>query len=274
MCGKNKKYIIILSILFLFGAFVVFETKALFLIEQKNNLSSFRKMQFSPDIIRELAQKEGYGSNAFFKILTGAMLDQNFNLSNKKLIHKNYNYITWLGKSTYKEYYNRYQTILNDIKYFPVLEDTVGQETCFFDNSWMMTRNYGGKRFHEGTDIMTSNNIRGYFKVISMTDGMVEQIGWLEKGGYRIGIRSESGGYFYYAHLYKFADGLEKGDIVKAGEVIGLMGDSGYSKIEGTIGKFDVHLHLGIYFDEKGKETSVNPYYILKYLDSIQKDSK
>jgi hypothetical protein len=44
------------------------------------------------------------------------------------------------------------------------------------------------------------------------------------------------------------------------------MGDSGYGK-EGTVGQFDVHLHLGIYVDADGKEMSVNPYWILKLLE-------
>lgn len=47
------------------------------------------------------------------------------------------------------------------------------------------------------------------------------------------------------------------------------MGDSGYSKVEGTVGNFDVHLHLGIYIKTKNyNEISVNPFWILKYLES------
>ena len=45
------------------------------------------------------------------------------------------------------------------------------------------------------------------------------------------------------------------------------MGDSGYGE-EGTVGKFDVHLHMGIYLnDEKGEEFSINSYWIMKYLE-------
>ena len=44
------------------------------------------------------------------------------------------------------------------------------------------------------------------------------------------------------------------------------MGDTGYGK-EGTHGKFPVHLHFGIYYNENGEERSLNPYYLLKYLD-------
>ena len=39
--------------------------------------------------------------------------------------------------------------------------------------------------------------------------------------------------------------------------------------ITGTEGKFDVHLHFGIYIKtDNYEELSVNPYYILKYLEN------
>ena len=106
-----------------------------------------------------------------------------------------------------------------------------------------MSRSYGGKRLHEGTDLMPPKNQRDTFAVVSVCDGVVEKIGWLELGGYRIGIRSKTGTYFYYAHLSSYAEGMKQGKTVKAGELLGYMGDSGYGK-EGTVGKFPVHLHL------------------------------
>jgi len=131
----------------------------------------------------------------------------------------------------------------------------------------MYERNFGGKRGHEGCDIMAGINKRGYYPVVSMTDGVIEKIGWLTQGGYRIGIRSPSGGYYYYAHLYQYAEDFQVGDTVTAGQLIGYMGDSGYGS-EGTVGRFDVHLHMGIYFDGKdGLEISVNPYPVLKYFE-------
>ena len=47
--------------------------------------------------------------------------------------------------------------------------------------------------------------------------------------------------------------------------MLGFMGDSGYGE-EGTVGKFAVHLHLGIYVSSKIGEMTVNPYNILKLL--------
>lgn len=43
---------------------------------------------------------------------------------------------------------------------------------------------------------MAENNVSGYYPIVSVSDGTVENIGWLEKGGYRVGIRSSQGGYF------------------------------------------------------------------------------
>ena len=114
---------------------------------------------------------------------------------------------------------------------------------------------------------MSKKNKRGCLNVRSVSDGVVEQIGWLELGGYRIGIRSESGFYYYYAHMDAYAEGMHKGKKVRAGEVLGTMGDTGYGE-EGTRGKFAVHLHFGIYRQVQGEEKSLNPYYLLNYIDS------
>lgn len=160
------------------------------------------------------------------------------------------------------------ESIWSDIVYFPV-PDTIWDEEkkVTFGDTWMQSRTYGGDRGHEGCDIMADINERGNYPVISVSDGTIEQMGWLELGGYRIGIRSPHGAYFYYAHLSDYAEGLSIGDEVHAGELIAFMGDTGYSKTEGTAGNFDVHLHFGIYLnDENKREFSVNSYSILQYL--------
>ena len=139
-----------------------------------------------------------------------------------------------------------------------------------FTNSWRQSRTFGGDRFHEGCDIMASVNQRGIYPIYSVSDGIVENIGWLRLGGYRIGIRSRHGAYFYYAHLSDYAKDFQIGEEVKAGTLIGFMGDTGYSDTPGTTGNFPVHLHFGVYFnDESGNEFSVNPFPLLRYLKSL-----
>ena len=144
-----------------------------------------------------------------------------------------------------------------------------------YGNSWKQDRTFGGNRVHEGCDLMASVNKRGIYPVYSVSDGVVEKIGWLRLGGYRIGIRSEHGVYFYYAHLAEYAKNFQPGERVEAGTLLGFMGDTGYSDKPGTTGNFPVHLHFGIYFEsETGKEFSVNPYPLLRYLDTQEKGEK
>jgi peptidoglycan LD-endopeptidase LytH len=201
--------------------------------------------------------------------LTFSMMARNYDPVKQGLVDEItfYRGIAEVGAtSAYQELYEYYKAILSDLLYFPVPKVDTGEDVSY-DNSWYSPRTYGGNRKHEGTDLMASNNIRGYFPIVSMTDGVIEKMGWLEQGGYRIGVRSNSGGYFYYAHLYTYAPDLKEGDPVIAGQVLGFMGDSGYGR-EGTIGQFDVHLHLGIYVASKNGEMSVNPYHILKLLET------
>ena len=159
-----------------------------------------------------------------------------------------------------------------DLQLFPIPQSTLHpQYAVSYEDSWMSARSFGGERGHEGTDLMLSPDRRGIFPVLSMTDGVVEKKGWLPKGGYRLGIRSDRGIYYYYAHLYDYADGIEEGTPVVGGQLLGFAGDTGYSNIEGTTGNFPVHLHVGIYYDdENGQETAVNPYPFLQGLETVE----
>lgn len=165
-----------------------------------------------------------------------------------------------------------YAAVWADVQVFPVPESlTNTAATISFENSWQEARTYGGTRMHEGTDLMAGVNKRGYYPVVSMTDGTVEKVGWLPQGGYRIGIRAPHGGYFYYAHLASYAREFQEGDQVKAGDLLGMMGDTGYSEVEGTTGNFPVHLHVGIYIRTANEaELSVNPYEVLRYLEDYK----
>lgn len=173
------------------------------------------------------------------------------------------------ARNEFAEYRDTVEMIWEELQYFPVPESSSNpQATAAFENTWMAERTYGGKRTHEGTDIMAGLEERGYYPIISMTDGSVEQVGWLEKGGWRIGVRSVHGNYYYYAHLESYAKEWKTGDTIQAGELLGYMGDSGYGP-EGTTGQFPVHLHLGIYVPlGADQELAVNPYWFLKYLEN------
>ncbi len=169
----------------------------------------------------------------------------------------------------YEAFVQAVDKLLADAVYFPVpLSRDDSDEFVAYENSWQYERTYGGISGHEGCDVMAVIQQRGYYPILSVSDGIVEKIGWLPKGGYRIGVRSPSGVYYYYAHLAEYESGITQGMEVAAGQLLGYMGDTGYSEIEGTCGNFPVHLHFGMYLNaEDGQEISFNPYYLLQILE-------
>lgn len=170
---------------------------------------------------------------------------------------------------------NSYAMIFSDVYCFPVPSSTRrGTPFVEYADGFGDPRSYGGERMHEGCDIMGASRPRGFYPVLSMTGGVVENVGWLEKGGWRIGIRAPSGAYFYYAHLYRYAKEWEVGDKIVPGMLLGYMGDSGYGVQEGTVGNFDVHLHLGIYLKtDHYEELSVDPYWVLRYSERFMRQA-
>ena len=139
-------------------------------------------------------------------------------------------------------------------------------------------RDYGYRRRHLGHDMMAAVGT----PVIAVESGTVEALGWNQYGGWRIGIRSFDGlRYHYYAHLRQnrpYAQGLEQGDTVMAGDVIGYVGRTGYSATENTNGIEQSHLHYGLQliFDESQKEGNgeiwVDVYQICRMLRGHQSE--
>lgn len=143
-----------------------------------------------------------------------------------------------------------------------------------------VSRSYGYRRQHLGHDMMGQIGT----PIIAVESGYVEAIGWNQYGGWRLGIRSfDKQRYYYYAHLrqnYPYAQGLEEGSKVTAGDVIGYMGHTGYSTTENVNNIDQVHLHFGIQliFDESQKEGNgeiwINPYQLIRFLRNHQSETE
>lgn len=140
-------------------------------------------------------------------------------------------------------------------------------------------RSYGYQRQHLGHDLMAQVGT----PVIAVESGVVEVLGWNQYGGWRIGIRSFDGiRYHYYAHLRQnrpYAEGLEEGQVVMAGDVIGYVGRTGYSSTENT-NNIDVsHLHYGLQliFDDSQKDGTnqiwIDVYGICNLLKTNQSET-
>jgi len=127
------------------------------------------------------------------------------------------------------------------------------QGMCGFTDTWHAARS--GGRLHLGVDIIAAEGKLLY----AVADGTITKIytdspGSLAGNGIR--LEMEDGTYFFYAHLAAFAEGIEVGVKVVAGQVIGQVGSTGNA---GT-----AHLHFEIH---PGGGAAINPYPIVKAID-------
>ena len=128
------------------------------------------------------------------------------------------------------------------------------QGKCWFGDTWKAPRS--GGRLHQGVDIVSARGNLLY-AVVSGTISKVyaDRPGALAGNGVR--IAQDNGTYFTYLHMDTFAEGIELGAKVTAGQVIGTVGTTGNA---GT-----PHLHFEVH--PRGG-AAVNPYPLVKPIDA------
>jgi peptidoglycan hydrolase-like protein with peptidoglycan-binding domain len=134
------------------------------------------------------------------------------------------------------------------IDVFPV------QGKCWFGDTWQAPR--GGGRLHEGVDIVAAKGNLLYAAVTGTISKMYyDYPGALAGNGLR--VQADNGTYFTYLHMDTFADGIDVGVAVTAGQVIGTVGNTGNSAT--------AHLHFEVH---PGGGAAVNPYPLVKPIDA------
>src|SRR6056297_2627060 len=117
-----------------------------------------------------------------------------------------------------------------NIDVFPV------QGRCWYGDTWHAPRS--GGRLHQGVDIIAPTGKLLY----AVTDGTISKI-YIDRPGALAGnglrLTEDNGTYYTYLHLDRFAEGIEVGTKVEAGQVIGYVGNTGSS---GT-----PHLHFEVH---------------------------
>ena len=125
------------------------------------------------------------------------------------------------------------------------------------------TDTFGAKRTDVSGDYHHGDDIFGELgqPLVAVTSGIIFSVGYDKVGGNRLWLLDRAGNQFYYAHLSAYSTAAVNGAHVKAGEVIGFMGDTGDA--EGT----PVHLHFEVHpvsFLYLGYDGAVDPTSYLK----------
>jgi murein DD-endopeptidase MepM/ murein hydrolase activator NlpD len=117
--------------------------------------------------------------------------------------------------------------------------------------------------YHHGNDIFAQLGA----PVLACADGIVFSVGWNDLGGNRLWLVDGEGNQFYYAHLSAYSPLAVNGKHVRAGEVLGFVGNTGDA--EGT----PYHLHFEVHpveYLKFGYDGAVDPYAYLKAWKQLQ----
>ena len=112
--------------------------------------------------------------------------------------------------------------------------------------------------WHHGDDIFAPLGA----PILACADGLVFSVGWNDVGGNRLWLRDSQGNEFYYAHLSAFTPLARNGMHVKAGEMLGFVGNTGDAQGTPTHLHFEVHPSSLLFM---GYDGAVNP---TPYLDA------
>ncbi len=112
--------------------------------------------------------------------------------------------------------------------------------------------------WHHGDDIFAPLGA----PVLAVADGTVFSVGWNDVGGWRLWLRDTQGNEFYYAHLSAYTALAVDGRRVRAGDVLGFVGNTGDAATTPFHLHFEVHPVSLLFL---GYDGAVNP---TKYLDA------
>ncbi len=104
---------------------------------------------------------------------------------------------------------------------------------------------------HQGNDLFASFGT----PVVAVADGTVENVGSLKISGNRLWVYADSGDQFFYAHLSAFSPDAVDHKHVRAGTVLGYVGNTGDAE------PTPPHLHFEIHPDG-GKAVDPNPFLV------------
>lgn len=117
--------------------------------------------------------------------------------------------------------------------------------------------------WHHGDDIFAPLGA----PVLAVADGIVFSVGWNDVGGNRFWVRDAQGNEFYFAHLSAFTPLAKNGAHVRAGEMLGFVGNTGDAQGTPTHLHFEVHPNSLLFM---GYDGAVDPTPYLQAWQHLQ----
>ncbi|HSC49535.1 MAG TPA: choice-of-anchor P family protein [Gaiellaceae bacterium] len=115
--------------------------------------------------------------------------------------------------------------------------------------------------WHHGDDLFAPLGA----PILACADGIVFSVGWNDVGGNRLWLRDDQGNEYYYAHLSAFTPLAKNGTHVRAGEMLGFVGNTGDAQGTPTHLHFEVHPYSLLFM---GYDGAVDP---TPYLEAWQR---
>jgi murein DD-endopeptidase MepM/ murein hydrolase activator NlpD len=121
---------------------------------------------------------------------------------------------------------------------------------------------FGGPRgayvggWHHGEDIFAPLGA----PILAVANGIVYSVGWNKVGGLRFWLQDLAGNEFYYAHLSAFSPLAVNGAQVRAGDVIGFVGNTGDAEHTPYHLHFEIHPVSLLYRGYDGGAVAPYPY--------------
>jgi hypothetical protein len=92
-------------------------------------------------------------------------------------------------------------------------------------------------KWHHGDDIFAPLGA----PVVAVASGTINRVGWRKAGGWRLWVRDSAADEFYYAHLSGYARSVFHSKRVRAGQVIGFVGNTGDAFPRAPHLHFEIH---------------------------------
>jgi hypothetical protein len=117
--------------------------------------------------------------------------------------------------------------------------------------------------WHHGDDIFAPVGT----PVVAVASGTLNRVGWERIGGWRLWVRDSLGNEFYYAHLAGYSPSALRSRRVRAGQVLGFVGNTGDAFTTPFHLHFEVHPHQLRYLHYDG---AVDPTSYLDHWRHVQ----